>query len=454
MGLGRFGGGLGAATYLLKKGMDVTVTDLGHPRELEESISRLRAIERTGHLDFQLGTHDGVPFADVDLVVASPAVPSPWKNPYLQRARKAGIPVCTEIELFLDRIDQSKLIAVSGSSGKSSTCAMIHHALAHSGRNSLLGGNLGGSLLDHSNSDLENADVVVLELSSFMLHWIGNSSIPFRPATAVLTTLSSNHIDWHETEEHYVRSKRILLESVGEGNLVLPVAPDAIDQALSSWLDIDGSPSTHPERSWKSGEDLQRLLDSINLAIPGLHQRDNAVTALRAIACHMKSESNARRNMALELAPKLDSFMGLPHRLKPLPGFSEIQVIDDSKSTTPEASIKAVEAFDSPESIHLIAGGFDKKSDLSSIDRLGDVLAGLYAIGATSNQLVSGKNAFQCGTLEEAVRSASGRIRSGEILLLSPGCASWDQFEHYEARGRAFEAVARQLLPCSDSPEL
>ena len=449
MGLGRFGGGVGVATFLLKQGMDVIVTDLSQPQELEDSIAQLNALDVTGTLDLQLGSHEGVPFEDVDLVVASPAVPRPWSNPYLRAACEAGIPVCTEIQLLLDRIDQRKLIAVTGSSGKSSTCAMIHHVLADSGFNCLLGGNLGGSLLGHSRADLEKVDVVVLELSSFMLHWIGNSPTPFQPATSVLTTLSSNHIDWHESAEHYVRSKRILLESAANGRLILPLEPSAIDTEMGAWLDTNESIKSHADGTWESELDQRSLLNAIELTVPGPHQRDNAATALRAIACHFKRAPRERLDEALKLAPKLGSFTGLPHRLKPLPGFNGIQVIDDSKSTTPEASMKAVEAFESPRSIHLIAGGFDKKSDLSIIDGLGDHLAGLYAIGATGNQLMSGKNAVHCETIEEAVRRASGQIRTGEILLLSPGCASWDQFENYEARGRAFEKAARKLLPDS-----
>ena len=446
MGLGRFGGGVGATRYLLEKGMSVIVTDLCRAEQLTESIARITEFDGPGDLELMLGTHEDVPFTDADLVVASPAIPSPWSNSYLQAARLAKVPVCTEIELFLDRIDHRKLIAVTGSSGKSSTCAMIHHVLRESGRQCILGGNLGGSLLGYSQSDLDESDVVVLELSSFMLHWIGESASLFQPATAALTTLSSNHLDWHETAKHYVQCKQILMDAVVPGNLVLPLESDAIAPDLTSHLDLKVALNERADRSWDEEDEQRALLDSINLMIPGPHQQYNAAAALRLVACHLDSAPARRRQAAIALAPTLDSFPGLPHRLKPLPGFSGVRVIDDSKSTTPESALKAVEAFESPESIHLIAGGFDKGSDLSEVDRLGDVLAGLYAIGATSPKLLSGKNATECGTLEEAVRVASSRMHPGQILLLSPGCASWDQFENYEARGRAFEEAARRSL--------
>lgn len=446
MGLGRFGGGVGAASYLLARGASVTVTDLAEADSLQDSITTLRQVKSTGTLEFELGTHENVSFEDAALVVVSPAVPRPWENKYLKRARDAGVPVCTEIELFLERVDHRKLIAVTGSAGKSSTCAMIHHLLLESDRRCLLGGNLGGSLLGSSQEVLDDADAIVLELSSFMLHWIKTSASRFQPQVGVLTSLSQNHIDWHQTVEHYVAAKRFLLESVVAGNLVLPSAPEAVDSELKNHLEPVKEWMARSDKSWDEANDRVCLQNSIRLHIPGAHQKENASVALMAVACFTEVLPEARRQTARSLAPMIESFSGLPHRLKPLPGFETIMVVDDSKSTTPEATMKAVEAFGSASSIHLIAGGFDKRSDLGAVDRLGDRLAGLYAIGATSDQLLSGANARSCNTVEEAVRCASQEIREGEILLLSPGCASWDQFENYEQRGRAFETAARAHL--------
>ena len=446
MGLGRFGGGSGVVTYLHGRGMSVLVTDLSKAEDLQDSIDRLAPLAEDGRLEYQLGTHDGVPFETADLVVASPAVPRPWNNPYLKRAQEAGVPIRTEIELLLDRIDHRKLVAVTGSAGKSSTSAMIHHLLERSGRRSLLGGNLGGSLLGCTQQELDEAEAVVLELSSFMLHWIGASNTPFVPATAVLTTLSPNHLDWHDSADHYVSSKATLLAAVPNGNLILPVNRSAIEpemaRILDSCIDLQG----RSDRSWEDQEQRMELDQAIRMKIPGTHQRENAMVALMAVACLLEKAPTKRRALALELAPELDSFSGLPHRLKPLSGFNEVMVVDDSKSTTPEAAVRAVEAFETPSSIHLIAGGFDKGSDLSAIDQLGHRVAGLYAIGATSSQLLSGPNASSCETIDEAVRRASREMGAGEILLLSPGCASWDQFDNYEQRGRAFESAARTHL--------
>lgn len=446
MGLGRFGGGVGAASYLLAQGMSVTVTDLSEADRLQDSIATLERVKSNGTLELHLGTHEGVSFEDAALVIVSPAVPRPWKNKYLKRASDAGVPICTEIELLLERIDQRKLIAVTGSAGKSSTCAMVQHLLLESGNQCLLGGNLGGSLLGFSQEALDDSDTVVLELSSFMLHWIKTSGSRFQPQVGILTSLSPNHIDWHEKVEHYVAAKRFLLESVVAGNLILPGTAEAVDSELKNHLESVSEWMIRSDRSWTEATDRLSLEDSIRLRIPGAHQKENAAAALMAVACFKEGNPKLRRQTARDLAPLIESFGGLPHRLKQLPGFETIMVIDDSKSTTPEATMKAIEALGSASSIHLIAGGFDKRNDLGALDRLGDHLAGLYAIGATRDQLLSGANARPCNTVEEAVKCASQEIQKGEILLLSPGCASWDQFDNYEQRGRAFEEAARAHL--------
>ena len=388
----------------------------------------------------------------MDLVVANPAIPRPWENPFLKRAMEAGTRVCTEIQLLLERIDHSRLIAVTGSAGKSTTCAMIHHLLGQSGRNSLLGGNLGGSLLGCDQQRIDEADAVVLEVSSFMLHWIGTTGSPFRPGVGVLTTLGINHTDWHGELDHYVSSKSVLCKATLPGNLVLPVAPGAIDSRIPGSQDLIEGWSARREVSWDGPGELEELHDSIRLNVPGEHQVHNATTALRAVASLLTECAEERRAIALALASDLATFTGLPHRLKVLEGFKGIRVVDDSKSTTPEATLMAVAAMDQRSRTHLIAGGFDKGADLSGIDALGDDLGGLYAIGTTAASLLSGRNAVRCGDVESAVACAAGRMRNGDILLLSPGCASWDQFANYEERGRIFEAAARSHLSGDRDP--
>ncbi|MFM7798399.1 MAG: glutamate ligase domain-containing protein, partial [Planctomycetota bacterium] len=145
------------------------------------------------------------------------------------------------------------------------------------------------------------------------------------------------------------------------------------------------------------------------------------------------------------LLARLGDFRSLPHRLEYVGTFGGLRCFNDSKSTTPDAALLAVGAFPDAARIHLIAGGYDKKVELGSIRDLAPRLAGLYAIGATARQLVAHANARDCGTLEHAVRAAADRARPGDVLLLSPACASWDQYANYERRGEEFSALVKNL---------
>ena len=446
MGLGRFGGGSGAARYLLKRGCRLLITDLQPRSDLQNVIDELENEPNANRIDWRLGGHERQDFLKQDLVVASPAIPHPWDNQFLAAARENGIPITTEIELGLDRLDQSKVIGVTGSAGKSTTCAMIHHVLDAAGLHCVLGGNIGGSLLDHPNEALERADAVVVELSSFMLHWLAETKAVFTPSIAVLTTLGANHLDWHESLEHYLASKRVLRDSVADDRFVGPLDDEAVVEVMTGDLAVDPWWSNQEDDPFLAPEAQETVLDALRLQLPGEHQRMNALSALRACSSHLEDDPGKRIEVARSLAGHLADFKGLPHRLRPVAELRGVRVIDDSKATTPSATLRAVHALGDEAKIHLIAGGFDKGSDLSQINALGDRLAGHYAIGATGRSISSGRRAFECGTIDEAVRLAETRVSQGDVLLLSPGCASWDQFANYEHRGEVFLAAVVRCL--------
>jgi UDP-N-acetylmuramoylalanine--D-glutamate ligase len=446
MGLGRFGGGSGVARYLLEEGFEVLVTDIQSAEALEAEIERLKGCPGAERLRWRLGGHEISDFTSTDMVVASPAIPHPWTNAYLEAATEHGARITTEIELGLDRVDQAKVIAVTGSAGKSTTCAMIDHLLKAASCTSILGGNIGGSLLDETSTALDGADAVVLELSSFMLHWLGRGPALLAPSVAVLTSLGDNHLDWHESREHYLSSKKVIRESVRAGRFIGPLHADDIEDELENDRSLTPWWRRNEEDPLSTREAETTILDALKLRLPGEHQRRNAVSALRAAAVHLEPDPARRLRLAVDLARGLTDFEGLPHRLRPVADIGGILVIDDSKATTPSATIRAVRSFESPRSIHLIAGGYDKGSDLREIDALGEELGGLYAIGATADRIASGRQARACGTIDEAVLAATERMKDGDILLLSPGCASWDQFRNYEHRGEVFLAAARRCL--------
>jgi UDP-N-acetylmuramoylalanine--D-glutamate ligase len=299
---------------------------------------------------------------------------------------------------------------------------MIHHILSQCGRPTLFGGNIGGSLLPQLDA-VTPETFIVLELSSAMLHWLGGWS----PHVAVVTNFAANHLDWHASVEHYRSSKQNILATQQSG-----------DHAVLG-ADID---------CWTIRQGVHRhVMSPLNriagLAIPGEHNQQNAAMAVHAARLLDPSIS---QDLAISHAR---TFSGLPHRLQFITEVKGCRCYNDSKSTTPESAILAVRAFeaDGPGKIHLIAGGYDKGSDLTPIAALASRIGGLYTIGDTGPRIASAagerSNVFRCGTLQAAVDLAMAQMKEGDLLLLSTGCASWDQFENYEKRGEAFVQLVK-----------
>lgn len=418
MGLGQFGGGTGVTRWLAAQGADVLVTDLQNADTLQASITELQPLIDSGAVTLRLGEHNVSDFTTCDLVIANPAVPKPWENRFLRSASAAGTPITTEIRLLVERLNRQRVIGVTGSAGKSTTTAMVHHLLRKAGVRSHLGGNIGGSLLLQLDQ-IAPDDWIALELSSAMLYWLGNgvgnpAATGWSPHIAVVTNISPNHIDWHGTFEHYKQSKQNILAYQTADDFRITAESINLDASLE-----------------------------ISLKIPGRHNLRNAHMAILAV------------HRAIGIAPRdaaalLADFSGLPHRLQLVSERGHMRFYNDSKSTTPEATVLAVEAFEDPAKIHLIAGGYDKGSNLTPIARLSNRIAGLYTIGATGSTLAANANAHACGfaryceTLDAAAALALQRMKPGDILLLSPGCASWDQFTNFEQRGERFIQLITQ----------
>jgi UDP-N-acetylmuramoylalanine--D-glutamate ligase len=431
MGLGRFGGGVGVTRWLAERGADVLVTDKEPEGRLGEPLSRIRDLIAGGRVETRLGEHRVSDFTTPDLVVVNPAVPKPWDDRFVRSAQAAGVRLTTEIGLVAGLIGRDRVVGVTGSAGKSTTCGMIDHALRGCGVECVLGGNIGGSLLDRA-AKIGPRTVVVLELSSAMLYWLGQDG--WSPRVAVVTNLEPNHLDWHGTEDHYRESKQRLLDHQRPG-----------DAAVLGF----------GVARWPTGNGVERLLIAADdrvegCLLPGSHNGWNARVA--ATAARVAAERIAGIELTTEAVEEaVRSFAGLPHRLRLVHEAGGVRFYDDSKSTVPRASVLAVDAIEQalgPKSVHLICGGYDKKVDLGAISSLAARAAGMYTIGATGDAIADGVDAgvapVRCGTLDVAVREAVTRARPGEAVVLSPGCASWDQFEHFEARGRAFEAFARE----------
>jgi UDP-N-acetylmuramoylalanine--D-glutamate ligase len=308
-----------------------------------------------------------------------------------------------------------------------------------------MGGNIGGSLLASLES-IRAGDAVVLEISSAMLHWTRSALTgerAFAPKVAALTNLAPNHLDWHGDLDHYRESKRELVAHQRPGDA-------AVFGDESIWYDTnDGVRVTTPV----AVRALEPEIAARGLAIPGAHNVRNASVALHAAAHFLGDQPES-------LIDEVLNFPGLPHRLCLVAertireGEPPARFYNDSKCTTPDACLLAVESFSHTPGEHrvrLIAGGYDKKIDLSPIGKLAGRIAGLYVIGATSAQILDAvppevrDRAHECVTLDHAMARIADDLQPGDIVLLSPACASWDQFENYEQRGERFAELARTV---------
>lgn len=419
MGLGRFGGGLGVAKWLHAQGARVLVTDLATAEALVAPLSELPE-----DIETRLGEHAERDFTSADLILASPAVTKPWANQYLKAAQNAGVRITTEIGLAIERLpDRTRTIGVTGTAGKSTTSAMLARALEATNQRVYLGGNIGGSLLE---TKIDSDAIIVLELSSFMLHWLGQSS--WSPGTAVVTNLAPNHLDWHETFDHYEESKRHIADHQHPGDLLL----------TDLWPELTTATRVRPI------EDLPRL------ALPGTHNRANGAMALTAATATLERLNIPHDREAMIRAIAI--FPGLPHRLQFIATHAGVSFYNDSKCTTPEAVALAVDALADripKANIHLIAGGADKGADLSPIATLARTIGSLHTIGTTGPhicELAAGGKAAHHGTLEAAFKAAVGEASEQHAALLSPGCASWDQFTNYEERGATFTDLVHRWI--------
>lgn len=464
MGLGAFGGGIGAIRFLSESGAKaIVVTDLRTESELHSSLVQL---ETSWPVTLRLGRHNEADFRDTDLVVVSPAVPK--ESPYLALARDCGIPLTSEMNLFWER-NRGRVLAVTGSNGKSTTTALTH-AILDAARQShpkrerkpadrpalgrcWLGGNIGISLLPEVRR-IQPDDWVVLELSSFQLDDL--APLQPRPEIAVVTNFSPNHLDRHGTVESYRTAKQNLLLWQTADQFAVLNAQSEVASWPTAATRLRFGPSDE-QRFGVFGErsevrarlpaDLggeQRLPLGRWLRLPGPHNWQNAQAAIAAAL------SAGASLEAVEAG--VSNFRGLPHRLEFVAEVNGRRCFNDSKSTTPEATVLALQSFDEP--IVLLAGGYDKQIDLSAIASTSvSRCRAVVLLGQTGPQLgrlieqaaraanVAGPTCRCFESLEPAVAWSLQSSEPGDVVLLSPGCASYDWFQNYIQRGEAFNKL-------------
>ena len=428
MGLGRFGGGAGAARFAVRQGADVLVTDTASADQLACGRTQLAGLP----IEYRLGEHKVDDFKSADLIIVNPAV-NRQKNRFLQAAAQAGVPTTSEIRLLVQCLPvRARTVGVTGTAGKSTVTAMISYVLSHEvGKDHVhVGGNLGGSLLN-ALDQIHDDDWVVLELSSFMLEGLAEDC--WSPHIAVLTNFSPNHLDRHGTLDAYRSAKQGIFDHQGEADYAIMRGTDRAQFQLVQYGRPDSAILFEPTPD---------AYLKVALTVPGCHNRMNAVLACGAVRCAGVAWARAER--------LLSSFSGLPHRLQFVCTHGQVRYYNDSKSTTPESAHLALASFKSGI-VHAILGGYDKGSDLVPLAGMAaQHCRAVYTIGATGQTIAAacvhasgGAEVLSCQTLQRAMAQMAGRLRRGDVVLLSPGCASWDQFDHYEQRGTAFIDAVR-----------
>lgn len=455
VGLGRFGGGLGVTRWLAGQGAHVTVSDALDAGSLRDSVAAIDDLVQAGSASLRLGDVDARAADEAELLIVNPAVTKPWEKDYIRRAEARGARVTTEIGLLVERLpSRERIIGITGTAGKSTTSAMTAHALRGVGERAWLGGNIGGSLLGELGSISED-DFVVLELSSAMLYWLcvrdrEQGQARFSPGVGAITNLSENHSDWHGSFEHYARCKVAMLEARASEDVGL-IHAETINRLPRKAAESSGSALA--ELSERTSSFLARAQAAFRAAppllLPGRHNMANAEMAWACAAAALGRARPLTESRGVELARAIAGFAGLPHRLSFVGDFRGVSYYNDSKSTVPDATRLAVDAlcerFERGR-IHLIVGGHDKGMDLSPMSEVTAGVGTVSAIGRCAGALASLSRAtitHETGTLAGAMRWIGERALAGDAVLLSPGCASWDQFTNYEERGRQFEDLAR-----------
>ncbi len=412
VGLGRFGGGVGVTRWLVGQGARVTVSDQADQASLADSIRQLDGCE----VAFHLGGHVEADFLEADLLVVNPAVPK--HAPLIQAAGSAGVTRTSEINLFLQRCP-APVVGITGSVGKSTTTAMTGEILARR-FTTHVGGNIGGSLLDELDA-IEADHVVVVELSSFQLEDL--PLVGISPHVAVVTNLQPNHLDRHGTMDAYAQAKKNIFAFQGAGDVLVL---NRFDEAVAAWAD-----EAPGEVAWFDAAD-----EPFELMVPGAHNQANAQAAWEAVR-----PFGVGRAVAAEA---LKAFGGLAHRLQVVADRDGVRYINDSKCTTPGGAIVALDAFD-PRRCIIIVGGYDKGVSLEELGHaLADRAKAVVATGATGPAIAA--VATECGAsgveqvpdMAAAVEAAQRLAAPGDVVLLSPACASYDHFDNYEQRGDAF----------------
>ena len=437
VGLGK--SGIASALFLADHGARVVVSDTKSEEELHHEIPQL--LDRG--IVVEAGYHNERTFKEQELIVISPGVPS--DVPQLEQARQAGIPVIGEVELAA-RYLKGQIVAITGSNGKTTTTTLTGEIIAAGGKKTLVGGNIGTPAISFVETATDDT-WIVLEVSSFQLETIET----FHPKIGVVLNVTPDHLDRHHSFENYAAAKARIFENQTAADFAVLNGDDATCVAMAAktkasvyWFSRQhlvqhGAFVRRDDIIWRDADREQTIMPVAEIGLKGAHNVENVLAGVCAAMLAGVAPTDIRRAVA--------AFKAVEHRLEFVAAIRGVDYYNDSKATNVDATIKALESF--PRGIHLILGGKDKGSDYSILNPLlEERVKRVYTIGAAAPKIesqIKGVPVVSAATIVTAVRLAGESAAAGDIVLLAPACASFDQFVSYEHRGRVFKDLVRQM---------
>ncbi|MGG4490617.1 UDP-N-acetylmuramoyl-L-alanine--D-glutamate ligase [Metabacillus idriensis] len=434
--LGLAKSGLAAAKLLHKLGAEVTVNDM-KPFEENESAQELQA----AGLKVICGSHPIELLDQTEYIVKNPGIP--YSNPLLAAALEREIPIVTEVELAY-LISEADMIGITGSNGKTTTTTLIHEMLTADQKKSLIAGNIGTVACEVAEHAAEE-NVIVTELSSFQLM----GTIKFRPKIALLLNLFDAHLDYHGTREEYALAKAKIYENQQTDDYSVVNYDDrdvrrAAEKSKGQIVYFSVSEKLEKGAYMSNGAlwyNDEQIIEIKDIVLPGKHNLENILAAICVVKLYGASTGAIQQ--------VLTSFKGVKHRLQFISTIDGVKYYNDSKATNILATSKALQAFDAPTL--LLAGGLDRGNEFDELIPFLSNVKAIITFGQTAPKLerIAGDAGIEVikrvDNVEQAANAAFDLSQDGDIVLLSPACASWDQYKTFEQRGDMFENAVHKL---------
>lgn len=451
MGLGLHGGGIGTVRFLSGAGAKVIVTDLKSKEELAPSLEKLKDLK---NIEYVLGQHRSEDFAQADMVVKTP--PVPWSNKYIKLALEKNVPVEVDSSLFF-KLCKNPIIGITGTRGKTTTSTLIFEILKTAGENPLKAG-IGQIPVLNKLNELKKDTIVVFELSSWRLSALGRYKLS--PKVAVITNVYRDHLNYYKTMEEYIADKKnIFLHQKHDDTCVINrdneitkgLAGEIKSKLVKFSLDkISDGKAVYAENGaiyFNNGVDEKKVMEIADIKIRGAHNVSNILAAIGACEA-MGADFTSMKKAII-------NFSGLPHRLEFVRDLGGVKYFNDTAATSPEGAMAGISSFSEP--MILISGGADKNLDVCELGKaIAEKVKGVVFLKGTATEKIISevkknipvgeeKEFIIVDSMAKAVELARGSAEAGDVVLLSPGVASFGLFANEFERGDKFKEAVKNL---------